>query len=1065
MKLSSSLQGLFFTVLSMVSISTSTFASDRLIYAGNSLPEGFSVALEFKEADALLIRVSQLHADLVVSLETAVSSEPIKAVNKDDYLMLDEVLLVKKAECAQCFLKVKGHRKHDRFLPYRIEVQPLYRENDEISMRVWEKATQAGIHSFKVNNGSTPFDGDLLISLFDELTNNNRGAQDTEGFRYHALWLADRLRVDDRLKDARLVLKNLKPNTQTTLAGKIRELTLMGILSNNVTVGEEFYKKALVLANKNKNEMLTAMVKNFYAVHLGNNGKYELAEKLFEEIQTALSRVGSYRRLADTLSNLSWVSTERGDTPKSIQYATQLKVAAEQFSHLEDQVWASYLLGKVYGKIGERYVAESHLNRALRVSEEKEVRDDRSMLKLRAYVWQEKAERYTDYGAFELAKDAVGKMQEIVHKMGSLSGIAVADQIEGRVALEMNDFSLAHEKLMSASEAAETTERKIYQAKSLAVLSELALRTGDVLTASEFNEASLRIFSRYDSLEQVTQRLIFSCELLRELGDTSGALELANRIKTRVRSFAKSIDRARFSYISSILNAENGKVEFAFSEIKNSLVDIEKALHNVKHAGIRRSFLALQEKVYSWNIRLIMTHKTNKIEQSLRLLNQYRARTLNEALTRYGIYSQASRAQRNKRRSILKKINLISSQSWDDQKQNIMPGQLQEVRLLAHQLAQVEADVQTSQATRTPPPQESVNTSIAKGEKILHYFLSTHGSWLFILGESTHQVVELPNSNVIERLVKVAFHNTQFKPAARSTHTAVESATANFELTKMLVGPLLRLSKNENIDKLRIVADGLLHNVPFALMKLNENGKILLDKFAISYSHSLEAQRLGNALSVINRKLVKEKATLVGYAPSKIADSHDITMLDYVGSELQSIVKIVPDATILWSDSLLKQELLDKIKQPRKILHLATHGYVNNLQPALSGLLLTKEENSSLLIIPEISGLAIQTDLVVLSACQAADGTHAIGEGLLSLSRAFIRAGASTVVASLWSADDQATAELMKQFYRNLRNSMTIEEALQQAQRSIRNNSQHDWSDPFYWGGFKTFGLGGIVEI
>jgi CHAT domain-containing protein len=95
----------------------------------------------------------------------------------------------------------------------------------------------------------------------------------------------------------------------------------------------------------------------------------------------------------------------------------------------------------------------------------------------------------------------------------------------------------------------------------------------------------------------------------------------------------------------------------------------------------------------------------------------------------------------------------------------------------------------------------------------------------------------------------------------------------------------------------------------------------------------------------------------------------------------------------------------------------------------------------------------LSADLVVLSACQTALGKDIQGEGLVSLTRAFMYAGAPRVVASLWKVDDVATAELMKRFYRGvLREGLGPAAALRAAQLEMSRDSR--WAAPYYWAGF-----------
>jgi len=105
----------------------------------------------------------------------------------------------------------------------------------------------------------------------------------------------------------------------------------------------------------------------------------------------------------------------------------------------------------------------------------------------------------------------------------------------------------------------------------------------------------------------------------------------------------------------------------------------------------------------------------------------------------------------------------------------------------------------------------------------------------------------------------------------------------------------------------------------------------------------------------------------------------------------------------------------------------------------------------------DVYNLRAPVDLVVLSACRTALGREVRGEGLIGLTRGFMYAGASSVVASLWEVNDEATAELMKRFYANvLKGGMTPSAALRDAQNSIRQEPQ--WRSPRFWAAFTLQG-------
>ena len=142
-----------------------------------------------------------------------------------------------------------------------------------------------------------------------------------------------------------------------------------------------------------------------------------------------------------------------------------------------------------------------------------------------------------------------------------------------------------------------------------------------------------------------------------------------------------------------------------------------------------------------------------------------------------------------------------------------------------------------------------------------------------------------------------------------------------------------------------------------------------------------------------------------------------------------------------------------------RIIHLATHGFLNSFNPELSGLAfsLVDEKGSpknGLLLAPEIYNLKFPgADLIVLSACQTGLGKEIRGEGVVGLTRGFMYAGAPRVIVSLWNVNDRATAELMKKLYQGmLIRNLPPAAALRAAQ--IEMFKQRQWREPYYWAAF-----------
>jgi CHAT domain-containing protein len=145
-----------------------------------------------------------------------------------------------------------------------------------------------------------------------------------------------------------------------------------------------------------------------------------------------------------------------------------------------------------------------------------------------------------------------------------------------------------------------------------------------------------------------------------------------------------------------------------------------------------------------------------------------------------------------------------------------------------------------------------------------------------------------------------------------------------------------------------------------------------------------------------------------------------------------------------------------------RIVHFATHGITNDQEPELSGLVLSLVDQrgkpqDGLLRLRDIYNLQLAAELVVLSACDTALGKEVKGEGLMSMVRGFMYSGTPRVLASLWKVDDEATAELMKEFYKHLlQEGMTPAAALRQAQ--ITQMQKKSRQSPYYWAGFQLQG-------
>ncbi len=191
---------------------------------------------------------------------------------------------------------------------------------------------------------------------------------------------------------------------------------------------------------------------------------------------------------------------------------------------------------------------------------------------------------------------------------------------------------------------------------------------------------------------------------------------------------------------------------------------------------------------------------------------------------------------------------------------------------------------------------------------------------------------------------------------------------------------------------------------------------------------------------------------------------NSLVRLDASKTEADSIIEILgnENADNFSGFTANRGRLLDTNAADYKILHFATHGLIDESRPELSGIVLSRfdengQQTDEFFRLHDIYGMSLNSDLVILSACNTGIGKEVRGEGLMSLNNAFLSVGAKSVMASLWKVEDGATLELMKNFYDAMANEqLTPSKALQKAQIKMWRSGRYQ--SPFYWAAFTVQG-------
>jgi len=157
-----------------------------------------------------------------------------------------------------------------------------------------------------------------------------------------------------------------------------------------------------------------------------------------------------------------------------------------------------------------------------------------------------------------------------------------------------------------------------------------------------------------------------------------------------------------------------------------------------------------------------------------------------------------------------------------------------------------------------------------------------------------------------------------------------------------------------------------------------------------------------------------------------------------------------------------RDRLLGSDLNSYRIVHLATHGFLDSRSPELSGLVFSQVDEHGkptlgFVGLEDVYNMHLAADLVVLSACQTALGREVDSEGIIGLTRGFMHAGAARVIASLWNVNDAATARFMAILYAPLQKyEVSPAAALRRAQLEMLHDQR--WSAPYYWAAFTLQG-------
>ena len=328
---------------------------------------------------------------------------------------------------------------------------------------------------------------------------------------------------------------------------------------------------------------------------------------------------------------------------------------------------------------------------------------------------------------------------------------------------------------------------------------------------------------------------------------------------------------------------------------------------------------------------------------------------------------------------------------------------------------------------------DQVQGLLEPGVALLSYKITADQAYIWLVTRTETKFYQVPTApGEIDRLVR------SYRDRVQRLDSVSEELN---RLARILISPAL--TDLAGTRYLGIIPDGPLHFLSFAALPVQTG--FLVDSYPLFYSPA------ASALKYTFAKRGKTKVSKVLAIGNPDLGNYNY-QLPLAELEARSIRWEFPDLDMLTGAKATKEWIVANISR-YGIIHLATHGEFDDLNPLLSSLwLASPDPGNRRLTVREVFGLDIRADLVTLSACQTGLGKLEAGE-LIGLNRAFFYAGTHALVSALWRVDDLATSVLMKHFYRSYVEKDKAS-SLRQAQLLVKKEFPH----PAYWAGLALVG-------
>jgi len=608
----------------------------------------------------------------------------------------------------------------------------------------------------------------------------------------------------------------------------------------------------------------------------------------------------------------------------------------------------------------------------------------------------------------------------------------------------------------------------------------------------------------------------FSAEAFRQSGSYARALsyfQLVEQIASSLRT-----PEIHFAYHGLARTyADLGDVENARAYYKRGIEVLESVQGQQGTEEIKMGVFAGVLYSYRGFLRLLLdvymrTNDEQYLRDSFEYNERMRARVFLEILGRAHttrVKANAGPSQDDIRRNIAQIHHRLQSSELEPSVQSKLLDQLENLRDKWRNLQKETARQDPRQSGvfySQPTTVAALQAALGADAALLEYMTAHDGSILWVITKEQIRAYKLPGAElqaIVEKYLK----------SLRQPLIGADEISSHIELGQKLyrelVGPAEELIRQKK--HIIVAADGWLHYLPFETLIVSQGqGRstraarltdvdYLIKKYQVTYIPSasvLVTQQNGRQPrrpqadlpliafgDPVYRGGNSQDQEIEGNKITNLAlRGQNFERLEFSGEEVRRIARIFGVSAESQHINLRDRATVERLRSTDlsryRVLHFAAHAILGDQVKRLSqpALVLSQPERGKieegLLQFSDILDLKLNADLVVLSACDTGLGRFREGEGIIGLTRAFLYAGASSAVVSLWKVQDQSTSLLMERFYRNLKRGLSKSEALRQAKLDIMRSSvdlkvtgmRQDLASPFYWAPFILVGDWGPIQ-